>query len=151
MEFKPLSQEEIEKIGDKSLIDAFLTAIREIDVIGISRAREAQALHQSELIEREMLKRMSANPWSDAFSFGTGQATTEEERAFLAEAEQIAEQVIAMSDAEVTAYLEEHNLTHLVTAERIEAMLAEASKDPRKAVMLKLVWDRDKEKPSGED
>jgi len=151
MTFKPLSQEEIEKSGDEFLIDAFLAAMREIDVLGISRTREEQALQQAEVIKREILKRMEANPWVGAFNFGADRAETDQERDFLRRTEQIAEDFARMSGDEIDAYNEENNLKHLITPERIDALLAEIQKDPRKVAWLRLVWDRDKQQPSGED
>lgn len=151
MRYKILSQEEIEKTGDALLIDAFLAAMREIDVVGISREHEEQALQQAQLIKKEMLKRMQANPWVGAFDFRADQAASEEGRDFLRRAERIAEDVASMSDAEVAADIDKHDLRHLITPERIDALLDEIHKDPQKVAWLKLVWDRDKDNPSSED
>lgn len=45
---------------------------------------------------------------------------------FRADADRIAEEVLAMSDEEVQAYLVEHGLEYLVTPERVDKALKDA-------------------------
>lgn len=69
----------------------------------------------------------------------------------LRDADDIASEAFAMSDDEVVAALEKEGLSHLVNHERIEAILAEAMGNPKKATKLILIWDRDKDKSKTED
>ena len=68
------------------------------------------------------------------------------EQAYMESAMGIAEEVSAMSDVEIAAYIEENELTDLVAPERIEAIMAQVFGDPKKAAKFILVWDRDRDK-----
>ena len=50
-----------------------------------------------------------------------------DEQAFWAEAEQIIDEVIAMSDVEIADYLDKHGLAHLATPDHIDEILERAS------------------------
>jgi len=77
------------------------------------------------------------------------------EERFMAEADDIVQEVFEMSDEDVQAYIKEHGLEDMVAPERIDQLLEEAMekvrKDPRKAARFMVVWDRDKDKPKSED
>jgi hypothetical protein len=60
----------------------------------------------------------------------------------------IAEEVKAMTDEEVHAYIKEHGLEHLVAPDRIEALFRAAL---AKRGILGLVWDKDKAENKDED
>lgn len=86
------------------------------------------------------------------FAIRRRKGKTPAEQEFLDSSERIAEEVAAWSDEEVAAYLKENDLEHLVTPERIEALLAAATGDTQKAAAkLVVVWDRDKDKPKNEE
>jgi hypothetical protein len=73
----------------------------------------------------------------------------------MAEAEDVANEFLDMSDDDVAGYLKEHGLEDLVSPDRVDALLEKAMEtvrqDPRKAARLLLIWDRDKDKPKSED
>ncbi len=72
------------------------------------------------------------------------------EKARRALAEDIAEEVLAMSDEETRDYIEKHNLGHLIAPGRLEALLAKALGNPQEVAKLIVVWDRDKDEPETE-
>lgn len=77
-----------------------------------------------ELREQHMADKK--NPWTQDFRLGVGEPTTPAEKAFLLDAERIAEEVAGMSDADVADYLVEHDLQDLVAPERVDALVTSA-------------------------
>jgi hypothetical protein len=151
MAFNKLTQKEIRKSTGEDLLDLLLAITREIERADLSEVEKTDLETQNALIRKEMLFRMDSSLFNGGIGFQIPDDLSPAERQFLEDADDIAAETARMSDDEAWAYLEENNLTHLVTAERINAVLAEALGNPKKAARLILVWDRDKQKPETED
>ncbi len=64
--------------------------------------------------------------WTREFHLNVGHPTTLAEKAFLRDAEKIAQEVAGMSDKDVADYLLEHDLQALVAPERVEMLVTSA-------------------------
>lgn len=151
MAFNKLTQKEIRKSTGEDLLNLLLAVTREIERTNLSGGEKTDLETQNIMIRKEMLFRMNSSLFGSSPGFEIPEDLSPSERRLLEEFDDISAEIVRMSDEEVWADLEKNNLTHLVTAERINAVLAEALGNPKKAARLILVWDRDKQKPGTED
>jgi hypothetical protein len=87
-------------------------------------------------------------PWTGDFHLGAGEPTTPAEKAFLRDAERIAEEVAGMTDADVADYLVEHNLQDLVAPERVDTLVASALEGVRQRRQNAVASDTPSQGPS---
>jgi hypothetical protein len=149
--FNKLTQKQIRKSKGEDLLNLLVAIAREMERTDLPEVEKTDLGIQNEMIRKEMLFRMDSSLFAGGLGFDIPDDLTPAERQFFEDANDIAAENARMSDDEVWAYLEENNLTHLVTAERINAVLAEALGNPKKAARLMLIWDRDKQNPKTED